>query len=219
MKESIMATPSKRTYLPAAGRDSFLPVYDLMTKLMGADQARRGLLDQAQIRPGHRILDIGCGTGSLSIQVKRLHPGTDVVGLDPDPKALARASRKAARATVSIQFDQGFGDELPYPDGSFDRVLSSLMFHHVRTDEKGKTLRAVRRVLKPGGEFHMLDFEGPENGAHGILSRLLHSNQRLKDNSDSRVLQFMTEAGFAEPKKVGHREMFFGHIAYYRAIA
>ncbi len=219
MKESIMATPSKRTYLPAAGRDSFLPVYDLMTKLMGADQARRGLLDQAQIRPGHRILDIGCGTGSLSIQVKRLHPGTDVVGLDPDPKALARASRKAARATVSIQFDQGFGDELPYPDGSFDRVLSSLMFHHVRTDEKGKTLRAVRRVLKPGGEFHMLDFEGPENGAHGILSRLLHSNQRLKDNSESRVLQFMTEAGFAKPKKVGHREMFFGHIAYYRAIA
>src|SRR5258708_14721202 len=105
MKESIMATPSKRTYLPAAGRDSFLPVYDLMTKLMGADQARRGLLQQAQIRPGHRILDIGCGTGSLSIQVKRLHPGTDVVGLDPDPKALARASRKAARATVSIQFD------------------------------------------------------------------------------------------------------------------
>ncbi len=219
MKESIIATPSKRTYLPAAGRDSFLPVYDLMTKLMGADQARRGLLDQAQIRPGHRILDIGCGTGSLSIQVKRLHPGTDVVGLDPDPKALARASRKAARATVSIQFDQGFGDELPYPDGSFDRVLSSLMFHHVRTDEKGKTLRAVRRVLKPGGEFHMLDFEGPENGAHGILSRLLHSNQRLKDNSESRVLQFMTEAGFAKPKKVGHREMFFGHIAYYRAIA
>ncbi len=219
MKESIMATPSKRTYLPAAGRDSFLPVYDLMTKLMGADQARRGLLDQAQIRPGHRILDIGCGTGSLSIQVKRLHPGTDVVGLDPDPKALARASRKAARATVSIQFDQGFGDELPYPDGSFDRVLSSLMFHHVRTDEKVKTLRAVRRVLKPGGEFHMLDFEGPENGAHGILSRLLHSNQRLKDNSESRVLQFMTEAGFAKPKKVGHREMFFGHIAYYRAIA
>jgi ubiquinone/menaquinone biosynthesis C-methylase UbiE len=219
MKESIMATPSKRTYLPAAGRDSFLPVYDLMTKLMGADQARRGLLDQAQIRPGHRILDIGCGTGSLSIQVKRLHPGTDVVGLDPDPKALARASRKAARATVSIQFDQGFGDELPYPDGSFDRVLSSLMFHHVRTDEKVKTLRAVRRVLKPGGEFHMLDFEGPENGAHGILSRLLHSNQRLKDNSESRVLHFMTEAGFAEPRKVGHREMFFGHIAYYRAIA
>ena len=219
MKESTMATPSKRTYLPAAGRDRYLPLYDVMTRLMGADQTRRGLLDQAQIRPGHRILDIGCGTGSLLIQLKQFYPGTDVVGLDPDPKALARASRKAERAAVSIQFDQGFGDELPYPEASFDRVLSSLMFHHVPTDEKGKTLRAIRRVLKPGGEFHMLDFEGPENGAHGLLSRLLHSSKGLKDNSESRVLHFMTEAGFAEPKKVGHREMFFGHIAYYQAIA
>jgi ubiquinone/menaquinone biosynthesis C-methylase UbiE len=218
MKQSIMATPSKRTYLPAAGSDSLLPLYDLMTKLMGADRARRRLLDQAQIRSGHRVLDVGCGTGSLTIQLKRLNPETDVVGLDPDPKALALAKRKAVRAAVSIQLDHGFGDELPYPDGSFDRVLSSLMFHHVPTDEKEKTLRAVRRVLKPGGEFHMLDFEGPEKGAHGILSRLLHSSARLKDNSESRVLHFMTEAGFAEPKKVGHRQMFFGHIAYYRAI-
>jgi ubiquinone/menaquinone biosynthesis C-methylase UbiE len=219
MKDSVMMANSRRTYVPAAGRDSLLPLYDLMTKLMGADRARRRLLDQAQIRSGHRVLDVGCGTGSLTIQLKRLNPETDVVGLDPDPKALALAKRKAERAAVSINFDQGFGDELPYPDRSFDRVLSSLMFHHVPTDEKGKTLRAVRRVLKPGGEFHMLDFEGPEKGAHGILSRLLHSNQRLKDNSESRVLRFMNEAGFAEPKKVGHREMFFGHIAYYRAIA
>src|SRR5260370_9678155 len=133
MKESIIATRSKRTYLPAAGRDSFLPVYDLMTKLMGADQARRGLLDQAQIRPGHRILDIGCGTGSLLIQLKRFYPGTDVVGLDPDPKALARASRKAARPPGSIHFDPGFVDAIPYPEASFDRVLSSLMLHHLPT--------------------------------------------------------------------------------------
>src|SRR5260370_38676021 len=141
-----------------------------MTKLMGGDQGRRGLLDQAQIRPGHRILVIGCGTGSLLIQLKRLYPGTDVVGLDPDAKALARARRKAARATVSIQLDRGFGDELPYPDGSFDRVLSSLMYHHVPTDEKGKTVRAIRRVLNTSCELHLLDFEGPEKGAHGILS-------------------------------------------------
>lgn len=209
----------KKNLPPGGGRDRYLPLYDLMMRMMGADQARRGLLDQAQIRPGHRILDIGCGTGSLLIQLKRFYPGTDVVGLDPDPKALARASRNAKRAALSIQFDEGFGDELPYPEASFDRVLSSLMFHHVPTDEKGKTVRAIRRVLKPGGEFHMLDFEGPEKGAHGILSRLLHSSKRLKDNTETRVLHFMTEAGFAEPKKVSHREMFFGHIAYYRAIA
>jgi ubiquinone/menaquinone biosynthesis C-methylase UbiE len=137
----------------------------------------------------------------------------------PDPKALALAKRKAARAAVSIQLDQGFGDELPYPEASFDRVLSSLMFHHIPTDEKGKTVRAIRRVLKPGGEFHMLDFEGPERGAHRSLAHLLHSSGRLNDNSEDRVLSFMTEAGFADPKKVASQAMIFGNIAYYRASA
>src|SRR5258708_16294929 len=102
MNDSIMATPSKRTFLPAAGRDSFLPLYDVMTALMGADQARRGLLDQAQIRPGHRVLDIGCGTGSLLIQLKRLYPETDVVRLAPYPKSLPRAPRKPAPPALSI---------------------------------------------------------------------------------------------------------------------
>jgi len=62
------------------------------------------------------------------------------------------------------------------------------MFHHLPPEGKEKTLRAVRRVLKPGGEFHMLDFEGPDNGAHGFLARLLHSSDCLKDNSEDRVL-------------------------------
>src|SRR5713226_3744343 len=214
-----MTSESTRPYLPAAGYDWSLPLYDPIVKLLGGDKARMVLLDQAALRPGYRVLDIGCGTGTLATLIKRLHPDVEVVGIDPDPKALARARRKAARAAVSIQFDQGFGDELPYPEAWFDRVFSSFMFHHLPPDEKGKTLRAVRRVLKPGGEFYMLDFEGPEKGAHGILSRLLHSSKRLNDNSENRVLHFMTEAGFAEPKKAGHREMFFGHIAYYRAIA
>ena len=169
-----------------------------MTRLMGADKARTALLDQAQIRSGHRVLDVGCGTGSLVIQLKRLCPDTEVIGLDPDPKALARARHKAACDAVSVQLDRGFGDELPYAEASFDRVLSSLMFHHLPTDEKGKTLRAIRRVLKPGGEFHMLDFEGPERGPHSLLRRLLHSADRLKDNSESRVLHFLREAGFSE---------------------
>ena len=219
MKESVMQANVHRTYLPAAGRDWLLPFYDVMTKLMGADGARTVLLEQAQVRPGQRVLDVGCGTGSLAILLKRLYPEVDVVGLDPDPKALARARRKADRAAISVRLDQGFGDELPYPDASFDRVLSSLMFHHIPTDEKGKTLRAIRCILKPGGEFHMLDFEGQKNGGAHVLARLLHSSKRLKDNSESRVLSFMAEAGFADTKKVGRRAMPFGHVAYYRATA
>lgn len=210
---------STRTYLPAAGYDWSLPLYDPIVKLLGGDKARMVLLDHAALRPGYRVLDIGCGTGTLATLIKSFHPGVEVVGIDPDPKALARARRKAAEAAVSIQFDQGFGDELPYAAASFDRVFSSFMFHHLPPDEKGKTLRAVRRVLKPGGAFHMLDFEGPESGSHGVLAHLLHSGKRLKENTESRVLSVMTEAGFADPRKVHRQAMLFGHIAYFRAVA
>lgn len=188
-------------------------------KLLGGDKARMVLLGHAALRPDYRVLDIGWGTGTLATLIKRFHPDVKVVGIDPDPKALARARRKAANAAVSIQFDQGFGDALPYAEASFDRVFSSLMFHHLPPDEKGKTLRAVRRALKPGGGFHMLDFEGPESGSNGVLAHLLHSSKRLKENSESKVLSLMRESGFADPRKIHRQAMLFGHIAYFRAVA
>ncbi len=142
-----------------------------------------------------------------------------MVGLDPDPKALVRARRKAQRASVSIQFDQGFADELPYPEASFDRVFSSFMFHHLPQEDKEKALRAVRCVLKPGGSLHMLDFVRSESSADGLLARLLHSSDRLRDNSEDRILTLMSQAGFADPKKVGQGAMLFGllRMNYYQA--
>ncbi|MGH7367615.1 MAG: class I SAM-dependent methyltransferase [Candidatus Rokuibacteriota bacterium] len=185
-------------------------------KLLGGDRARRVLLDQAAVQPGHRVLDIGCGTGSLVTLIKSVHPDVDVVGLDPDPKALARARGKADRARVAIQFDQRFADDLPYPEASFDRVLSSFMFHHLEPDERATTLREVRRVLKPTGFLHLLDFAGSDSGRHGFLARVCHSH-RLKDNSEGRILALMAQAGFPDPEKVGDRTMFFMRIAYYQA--
>jgi ubiquinone/menaquinone biosynthesis C-methylase UbiE len=83
-----MTARSERAFLPAAGHDFLLPIYDPFTKLFGFDQARRVLLDQAALQPSHRVLDVGCGTGTLAVLIKRLYPSIDVVGLDPDPKAL-----------------------------------------------------------------------------------------------------------------------------------
>jgi ubiquinone/menaquinone biosynthesis C-methylase UbiE len=209
---------SAQTYLPAAGHDWLLPFYDPIVKLIGGEAVRRALLEQADLRPGQQVLEVGCGTGALTTVIKRLHPNVEVVGLDPDPKALSRARRKAAGAGLSIRFDQGFGGALPYPEASFDRVLSAFMFHHLPADEKAKMLREVRRILRPGGEFHMLDFEGSEDGAHGFLTHLLHSRERLRDNSESRVVSLMKQAGFADAKKVGRRAMLFARTAYYRAV-
>jgi ubiquinone/menaquinone biosynthesis C-methylase UbiE len=145
--------------------------------------------------------------------VKRVNPDISVVGLDPDPKALTRAKRKGAQAGVSIHFDQGFSDELPYPGASLDRVFSSFMFHHVSAEQREKTLREAWRVLRPGGSLHLLDFDSSEEHAHGALARWLHSRHRLKDNSESRILEFMRVAGFVNSRKVGGA-VLFGHLRF-----
>lgn len=206
-------------YLPAAGRDFFLPLYDPLTKLLGADRARRKLFEQASVQPGHRILDIGCGTGTFAVAIKRRLPTVDVVGLDPDPKALDRCHRKARAAGVSIRFDQGFASALPYADASFDRVFSSLMFHHLPQDAKVATLCEVRRVLKPGGSLHLLDIVQSGRHSHNPLPRWFHSSPAMQSNTLESILNWMREAGLREPLTVGSDQKAFGRIAYYRALA
>ncbi len=129
---------SERTqdFIPAAGTDWLLPLYDPVDHLLRGGRAKECLLRQAAIPAGARVLDVGCGTGTLAILTKRQHPDAMVVGVDPDPKALALAQRKAARRGVEVTFDQGYCQELPYPDENFDVVLSSMMLHHLPRDVK-----------------------------------------------------------------------------------
>lgn len=212
----MSATP-QRTFLPAAGRDIFLPLYDPLTRLFGFDAVREALLAQANVQPHHRVLDVGCGTGTLAAAIKVGQPLADVTALDPDPKALGRARQKTARAGVTVRFDEGFSDALPYPDATFDRVFSSLMFHHLSRAVKEGTLREALRVLKPGGELHLLDFTGAEG--HGRLARMLHPHQALHDSGEDRVVGLMRTAGLRDPQVVSRRRTLFGPLASYRARA
>ena len=208
----------RRHFLPAAGHDLFLPLYDPLVRWLGFDRSRHELISQANIEPNQHILDIGCGTGTLVVLLKRQSAPVEVVGLDPDPKALRRAKAKVRRAGVSVQLDQGFADELPYKDESFDRVLSSFMFHHLEEEDREKTLKEVLRVLKPGGSFHLIDFAA-DHASHGFFDRLIHSHAQLKDNTQERILQLMHRAGFTNAEKVKEDRMLFGTLrtAYYRA--
>ena len=190
-----MGTP--RSYVPAAGHDWFLPLYDPVVSLLGGDTARRVLLDHARIRPTQRILDVGCGTGTLAVLIKRLHPDVEVVGLDPDARALDRARRKADRAGVSVRFDQGYSDELPNAAASFDHVFSSLMLHHLSEQAREKTLQEIHRVLAAGGALHVLDF----------------ATRRAEDA----LLSLLRKAGFAQAAVVGHRRLLFARMTYYEA--
>jgi len=219
MTTMVGMTKSQRTYLPAAGRDLFLPLYDLIAKLLGADGARQTLFDLAPLRSGDRVLDIGCGTGTFVTMLKQRYPGVEVTGLDPDPKALARAKHKAEEARVLVCFHQGFADSLEYPVASFDVVFSSFMFHHLEASNRERTLREVRRVLKPGGSFYLLDFEVSPSG-HGLFN-LFHSGERMRDNTESRILSLMGDSGFSDRKKVAAHPVVFGlgRAGYYQASA
>jgi ubiquinone/menaquinone biosynthesis C-methylase UbiE len=216
---SATAKEPRKPYLPAMGHDLLLPLYDPLQRLLGMGSVHRQLVNQACIQPDQRILEIGCGTGNLTILIKRLYPGAEVVGIDPDPKALARAQRKAGREALSVQLHRGFAEELPYPNASFDRVLSALMFHHLGPEEKEKTLDEARRVLKPGGSLHLVDFGGATARSDGILARLHQRSERLRNNFGDRIPTLMSEAGFADPTEVAHRVTIAGRFTYYRASA
>lgn len=201
----------EKPFLPAAGRDWALPVYDPLTKLLGINQVRESLLEGADLARASRVLDIGCGTGTLAIAIKERFPHLEVLGIDPDPKALNRAIRKARRVSATIQFTQGYSEELTYREGSFDRVFSSFMFHHVPDESKPQMLREAFRVLAPGGSFHMLDMartgdeEQKRTAPHGMM-------RHLTQNSDHQILTLLQRARFSDARVIESRKILFGTV-------
>jgi ubiquinone/menaquinone biosynthesis C-methylase UbiE len=209
-----------RDYVPAAGHDWALPLYDPLVRLTGMDKLRARLVERAELRAGQHLLDIGCGTGTLLVALKRRAPGAHVTGLDPDPKALGITRTKAQRAGLSLQLDQGFSDRLPYPDRSFDHVFSSFMFHHLAPQQKRDTLREAWRVLQPGGVLHLLDFRDDPR-AKSLLMRILHAaslHAKLAGQIESGMEAMIEEAGFAAPSVEVRPILVFGAVGTHRAV-
>lgn len=211
-----MSAP-RHDYIPAAGHDRFLRFYDPLTRLLRADRVRARLLDDAAIGPGERVLDLGCGTGDLSLLLKRRQPEAAIVGLDPDPKALALAERKAREAGVSIEWRQGYAGRIPFVAESFDRAISSLVIHHLTAEQKREAFRDVKRVLRRGGSFHLLDFGPPRGLLERGLTVVFHHDERVQDNLRGALPGWMREAGFADVREVESRLTPFGRVSLYAA--
>ena len=141
--------------------------YDLKLWLASRGRVRafrERQLDLANLTAGESVLDIGCGTGTLAIAAARRVGTTGaVIGVDPSPDLLARARKKARRARVDATFEQAGGEKLPFPDASFDLVLSTLVFHHLPHDVLRSSAEEIRRVLKPGGRLLAVDIGGPQD--------------------------------------------------------
>src|SRR6266498_1800644 len=109
--------------------------YDLSANIMTLGRIRRLrslTVDHALLKSGESILDVGCGTGSVTIPAKmRVGINGSAAGIDPAPEMIAIACQKAQRAGIDIDFRVGVIESLPFPDETFDVVTSSLMMHHL----------------------------------------------------------------------------------------
>jgi ubiquinone/menaquinone biosynthesis C-methylase UbiE len=205
-------------YIPALGHDSLTPLYDPLLKwIMREETFKRALIKQADIGKGHRVLDLGCGTATLTILVKQTHADAEVLGLDGDSRVLSIGRAKAVKAGVDITLDHGFSFRLPYPDASFDRVISSLMFHHLSREDKQRTLSEVFRVLRPGGELHIVDFGKPRHAFAQLISLLGRRLERAADNIEGLLPTMMRHAGFIEVEELAQFTTVVGALSLYQA--
>jgi ubiquinone/menaquinone biosynthesis C-methylase UbiE len=170
---------SHRHFVPCMGGSALTPFYDILHRFAGLGAVHARMIRMAELQPGQRVVDIGCGTGNLLLALGRDDPGVELEGLDPDARALAKAARKAHRGGVAASWRPGYAQELPYADGSVDRVFSSLMLHHLH-DDKDALLAEVRRVLRPDGVLVLADMDGHGRGAHNPFGRRMAI--RLHDN-------------------------------------
>lgn len=199
--------PDSGEYVKAARFDWLTPVYDfLVVRVAGERRWKPQLLAQIRLEPGMRILDLGCGTGTLAIAIARSEPKASVVGLDGDPKVLTRARRKAAAANVDVEFVEGLAQDPPFAPDSFDVIVSSLLFHHLRPAAKELALLKARALLRPGGRMHIADWGRPQDPLMRFLSlsvRVLDGSASTSDSLAGALPSLLARAGFGVVTETG----------------
>lgn len=208
----------RNVYIPAMHYHWLTPLYDVLVEWTLPDRRfKEHLLRQAGIQAGETILDLGCGTGTLALLVKSAHPDAEVIGLDMDPQILRIARRKTREAGAEIALHLGTAASLPYPDRSVDRVLSSFVLHHLSKADKQRAAAEVFRILRPGGELHVLDFGKPHNAYALLVSYFTRWGEELLENVQGLLPDIFRGAGFNIVEESAHFSTLFGTVSLYRA--
>ncbi len=218
----MATTPTDKDYIPALRFHGLTSLYDSLLRFTFPEETvKRRLLDQAQIQSGHQVLDLGCGTGTLTLLVKRAKPDATVVGLDADARALGLAQSKAAKAGVNVRFIRGIAQDAPFEPGSFDRVLSSLLIHHLPPAAKVEALRKAWSLLRPGGELHIADWTKAQHLPMRLMFlsiQFLDGFETTKDHVRGNLPEFIRKAGFLEVEETHRVATVFGTLGLFRAV-
>ncbi len=210
------------SYIPALRFHWLTRFYDRVIRTTLKESRFRGLLiEQARVEPGYRVLDVGCGTGTLALMLKQTHPLAEVFGVDGDPEVLKIAEQKFRDANVTVNLTQGKASEMPFQENSFDRVVSTLVFHHLDADEKLATLKKVKTWLRPGGELHIADWGKAQNllmRAAFLPVQILDGFKTTSDNVSGRLPELIREAGFDAVEETRREMTLFGTLSLYRGV-
>lgn len=202
-------------YIPAFRYKWLTPFYDLIMKLIRESTFKNDLVKHANIKKGYKVLDLGCGTATLTILLKKAYPDAEIIGLDGDPEVLEIARSKIKEEKLDIHLDEGMSFELPYPDNSFDIVISSLMFHHLTHENKIRTFKEILRILKDDGKLYFVDFGKPHNVPMHLTSLIMSHLEETSDNMNGLLPQMLLKSGFSNIKEIKKYSTLFGTVYLY----
>jgi ubiquinone/menaquinone biosynthesis C-methylase UbiE len=155
---------TQKKFIPALKFHFLTPLYDWVVKWSSREVLfKQRLIQQAGLTDNLKILDVGCGTGSLLYMLANKQFNLELHGIDIDSKSLNIASKKIEKTNKEIKLLQNSVTQLPFEDCYFDKIFCSLMFHHLTDNEKIATLKEIHRVVKAGGELHFADWGKPSS--------------------------------------------------------
>jgi SAM-dependent methyltransferase len=213
---------NRSRFVPALGRLG-VRFYDPLVRWTAREvRFKERLLDFAAVGVGERVLDLGCGTGTLAIRACQRQPAARVFGIDADPRMIERARRKADGAGVELELQPGSATGLPYGDRSCDVVLSSLLFHHLGRDAKRAAFEEIARVLVPGGRVVIADWGAPTDPlmrALFLIVQLVDGFETTADNVEGRLPAMLRAAGLVNVRERDTFRTVYGSLVLLDAHA
>jgi len=208
-------------YIPALRFNWLTHFYDPIIAATTREKTfKKRLIKQADIQKEHQVVDIGSGTGTLALWMKKSVPEAKAIGLDGDSNILAIARKKSHAQGLDVSFEQGLSFDMPFANQQFDRCVSSLFFHHLTIENKEQTFKEMYRILKPGGEIHIADWGKPTNALMRFLFfqiQILDGFETTTANIQGVLPILMSKVGFQNVAITAEVPTMFGTMTLYKA--
>lgn len=217
-----MAKDGNEGFIPALRFHWLTPLYDLIVKITCRETTFKSkLVELAEFNPNDVVLDVGCGSGTLSSMAKTAMPSISLTGIDADEKILTQARNKARKRGLHIDFLHAFSQQIPLSELTFSVTVSSLFFHHLHREEKKETLLEMNRLLRKSGRLVIADWGKPTNLAMHLaflVVRLFDGMSSTSDNARGNMPGLIAEAGFTEVQERASFMTLFGSMKIWTAV-